>query len=191
MIDYNALNDLNKAAPQDPNAGLMPAGTCIKTRISIRSGDYGLNGLFTKSQSSDSVYLNSCFIVVDGPYQNRNVFHKFGIQGIKIDEAGQDLWRQRGLSMLRGVVESALNILPNDQSEATQKKRTLPDLGKIDQMVCAVQVGIQVEKNRLYSNSNYIAKIITPDDPRYRSIMGVEKKSEDRVIDLSQFNWIE
>ena len=64
-MDYSFINDLNNAAPQNQSFSLIPAGTLIKASVCIKPGGHGPGGWFTQSRSSDAVYLNVDFAVVE------------------------------------------------------------------------------------------------------------------------------
>ena len=171
-MDYSFINDLNNAAPQNQSFSLIPAGTLIKASVCIKPGGHGPGGWFTQSRSSDAVYLNVDFTVVEGEYSGRIVHQMVGIQGTKRNDKGEDIWGQMGRSMLRALVESAYNIMPNDNSDEANIKRTLQDISGINTLVCAAKVGVDVDSTGAHPNRNKIVNIITPESAQYKTIMG-------------------
>ena len=171
-MDYSFINDLNNAAPQNQSFSLIPAGSTIKASVCIKPGGHGPGGWFTQSRSSDAVYLNVDFTVVEGEYVGRIVHQMVGIQGTKRNEKGEDIWGLMGRSMLRAIIESAYNILPSDTSEEANQKRTLQDISGINTLICAAKVGVDVDSTGAHPSRNKIINIITPESSQYKTIMG-------------------
>lgn len=169
-MDYSFLNDLNNA-PQNQGFSLIPTGSSLKASVCIKPGGHGPDGWFTQSKSSDAVYLNVDFTIMEGEYASRIIHQMIGIQGTKRNEKGEDIWGLMGRSMLRAIIESAYGILPKDESPQAQQKRMLQDVSGINGLACAVKVGVDVDPTGEHPDRNKITGIITPDMAIYRKLM--------------------
>lgn len=169
-MDYSFLNDLNNA-PQNQGFSLIPTGSNLKASVCIKPGGHGPEGWFTQSKSSQSVYLNMDFTIIDREYSGRIIHQMIGIQGTKRNEKGEDVWGLMGRATLRAIIESAYGILPKDESPQAQQKRMLQDISSINGLICVVKVGIDVDPTGEHPDRNKITGIITPDMAIYRKLM--------------------
>lgn len=164
--------DLNQAPVQLDTAPLIPVGTLVKVMLQVQPGSFGENGWLTRSPFTGSVYLKVQLKILEGDYKNRIIYERIGIQGTKQDDNGNDRWGTVGRSQLRAIIESAYGILPNDQSEAAQKRRQLSGFEALNGLVFAIKVGKEKKRPETDTQYNNMAKIITPDKADYRQVMG-------------------
>ncbi len=71
------LTDFNTAVPQST---LIPLGTIVKVSVKIHPGGYEQNSWLSKSVNSGSIYLNTEFTVVEGPYSQYKIHQIIGIR---------------------------------------------------------------------------------------------------------------
>src|SRR4051794_24503215 len=81
----SAWNDFNDAKSV---SNLIPKGTLAKVRLTIRRGTYndpsqGWDGGYATRGTSDAVYLDGEFTVLDGPFARRKVFALIGLYSPK------------------------------------------------------------------------------------------------------------
>ena len=96
-------NDFNDAQ----NTSIMPKGTIIKARLTIRPGGYddpaqGWTGGYATRGDSGAVYLNAEFTVLEGLYARRKIFTLIGLYSPKGPE-----WANMGRALIRGILNSA------------------------------------------------------------------------------------
>ncbi|MDR1207850.1 MAG: hypothetical protein LBJ89_00700 [Holosporales bacterium] len=142
---------------------LIPAGTIVSVRMTVRSGGYGPEQMLTKSRGTGALYLNTMSLVTEGPYILRRIFHRFGVYS---NEQGND-WIEKGLRQLRAVLESARNILPSDISETAKNARKVASYKDFDGLEFLIKVGIETPKNPQYKTENCMQCVVTPDWKEY------------------------
>ena len=169
--------DLNDAQPQMLPAGeLIPDGTFVKARLSIRPG--GTDGgvamdakLLKASKSSDARMLDCEFTILEGPYTHRKFWQSFTVAGGKVDERGQSIGWKISKSAFRAMIDSAAGLDPKDESPTTQSKRVLSGLKQLDGIVFAARIMVEPTSNPQYRDQNRIANVVLPNEPKYGAIM--------------------
>ena len=73
--------DFNGADAQDAAFGLIPAGTLVKIRLTVRPGSAGPDRWLTQSRTSAALYLNTEAVVLDGPHARRRIYTRIGYKG--------------------------------------------------------------------------------------------------------------
>ncbi len=134
--------DFNDA---ESNSGfdIIPVGTIAPLILTIRPGAVGEGGWETKSNSSDVTYLNVEFQVTAGPFKNRKFWQNMVVTGGKTDENGGSKAGNITRSTLRGILESARGIKPDDMSEAAKAKRIVHGYGDFSGMEFTGKIGIE------------------------------------------------
>jgi hypothetical protein len=114
-------NDFNSADDQN-NFDLIPKGTFVKVRMTIRPGGYDdasqgwTGGYATQSNTTGSVYLNCEFAVLDGPYAKRKMWSLIGLHSPKGPE-----WANMGRAFVKGILNSARGLHPQDNTPQAQQ----------------------------------------------------------------------
>jgi len=152
----NSLTDFNTAKLQ---SSLIPKGTIVKVKMAIKPGGY--ENWFTKSYTTDSIYLNAEFTVIEGPYAKQKIFQMIGIKSGKANVEGEDAWGEMGRSMIRSILESARNIHPHDTSEKAMLARKLNSIADLNGLEFTAKVGIETDSK--YGDRNRIATVVTPE----------------------------
>lgn len=172
-MDDNLYNlDMNTAGEQLGGSEVIPAGTLAKLHMTIRPGGVGPEGWLTASKTSDAVYLNAEFTVMEGEFAKRKVWQNLTVAGGKLDERGQSKAAGISKATLRAVLESALGIHPKDESPGAQAARRVGSYGAFSGLEFAARLGVQ-EASGGYKPKNQIDIVITPDRPEWSVIMGM------------------
>jgi hypothetical protein len=116
--------------------------------------------------------LDCEFVLVDGPYSRRKFWTNLVLEGTTAGHA-QAVEISRGV--LRGILESARGIRPDDMSDQARARRTA-DLKDFDNIVFVARIGVEKGKPKNdgsgenYADKNVIAGVITPDKKDWRSV---------------------
>lgn len=149
----------------------VPDGTIAKLVLRIKPGGYSdkskgwSNGYATKSNSTDSIYLNCEFTVVEGKYKGRKLWSFIGLYSAKNDNQ----WGDIGRSFIRNLLNSSNGFADNDKSEEATNARQIKSFADLDGLEFIAKVGIKEDE---YGKKNFIERIITPDDEAYNKVMG-------------------
>jgi len=159
-------NDFNSA---QGNANLIPKGTLVKVRLTIRPGGFnddsqGWTGGYATRGSTGSVFLNAEYTVLEGPYAKRKIFSLIGLYSIK----GPD-WGNMGRSLVRGILNSARGISDKDNSPEAQVKRRIAGFADLDGLVFVVRADLGTDTNG--DDKNEVRSAVTPDHKDYATVM--------------------
>ena len=112
-------------------------------------------------------------MILEGPYAKRHVYARIGIKGKSVNERGEDTYANLGRSLIRGILESARGVHPNDASDGARAARTIRSLGELNGLIFAARIG--VDRDRRDPNAeprNVIVAAITPAHKGYATLMG-------------------
>ena len=162
-------NDFNTADDQN-SYDLIPKGTLARVRMSIRPG--GLNdpaqgwteGYATRGKSTDSVYLDCEFVILEGKYAKRKVWSLIGLYSPK----GPD-WGNQGRAFIKGILNSSRRLNPKDNSTEAQTRRRIGGFQELDGVEFVAKIDIEHGDR---GDKNVIKLAITPDHKDYASLMG-------------------
>jgi len=164
----SAWNNFNDA--ESPAFSLIPKGTLVKVRMTIKPGGYNdpangwMHGWATRGDTG-AVYINAEFVVLEGKYARRKLWTLIGLHSPK-----GPTWGQMGRSFIKGVLNSAHALHPDDMSTAAQQSRCIESFGDLDGVVFAGKVDWEKDS---YGEDKAVIKIpIMPDHPQYREVMG-------------------
>ncbi|OZA72866.1 MAG: hypothetical protein B7X78_00065 [Sphingomonadales bacterium 39-62-4] len=102
-----------------------------------------------------------------------DLFTRIGIKGRSANERGEDVYANRGRSLIRGILESARAVRSEDTSEAARAARTIRTLGDLNGLEFVAKVGIDRDrKNPEDDGRNVIAAAITAEHADYMKLMG-------------------
>ena len=156
-------------APQQSSFDLIPKGTLCKVIIFVRPGQYGEDGMLTESKSGFQ-YLSIEATVTSEPYARRKIFQNVGVGGTT---EGHEKAAQISRSLLRGILESARGIKPEDESEMARKARRINSFKDLNEMEFAAEIGFEKGKDG-YDDKNNLKRAVTPDHAQYSKVMGGE-----------------
>lgn len=138
----------------ESNTGdLIPKGTIAPVILTIRPGQSGDGGWLTQSRNSPYQYLDCEFTVTAGPFARRKFWTLMmaGHSTPNEEKVAKTLGITR--SKLRGILESARGIDPNDMSEAAKAKRIVQGYGDFSGMEFVAKIGVEAGQNG-YADKN-------------------------------------
>ena len=171
----NTWTDFNDAEQQQ-GFDLIPKGTTVKVRMTIKPGGHDdpaqgwTGGYATESFDTGSVYLACEFVVLDGPFAKRKMWSNIGLQSRK-----GPTWGQMGRSLIRGLLNSARNVHPQDNSPQAASARRIQGFHELDGIEFLARV--DVEKDAKGEDRNVVKLAVEPDHKDYASMMGVAPKA--------------
>jgi hypothetical protein len=149
--------DLTDFEDQD----LIPDGTIAPVHLSVKFGD-GTDGVLARSKSGDTESIALKSTVLGGPFVRRVVWDNVTV--LSHTDSAKGI-ADRGLALLKGIVNSARNLDPSDKSPATRAKRTV-EFRDFDGMRPQIEIGVRPAQNN-YPAKNFIKRAITRDMPGY------------------------
>lgn len=171
----SSWNDFNDAQAQQSGFDLIPKGTIVPVRMSIKPGgfdDYSqgwTDGYATQSAETGAVYLAAEFIVTAGQYIKRKIWTNIGLYSPK-----GPTWGQMGRGFIRGALNSARNIHPQDNSPQAAAARRIAGFVDLDGIEFLAR--IDVEKDGRGDDRNIVRLAVEPDHREYAALMGVPSK---------------
>lgn len=165
MSVWNNFNDA-----ESPSFALIPKGTLVKVRMTIKPGGYNdpsqgwLHGWATRGDTG-AIYLNAEFVVIGGKYARRKLWSLIGLESPK-----GPAWGQMGRSFIKGALNSAHGLHPDDLSAAAQAGRCIESFADLDGLVFVGKV--DWEKDGYGEDKAVIKTPIMPDHPQYKEVMG-------------------
>jgi hypothetical protein len=156
--------DLNDAGPQR-SFDLIPAGTICTVQITIKNGGVGEGGWLKRSADGGSEGLDCEFAVIDGEYAKRKIWQLLLLNGTSDGHAKA---AEISRALLRGVLESARNIKPNDTSEAAQSKRKA-EIGDFNNLRFIARIYVEKSKDPAYPDKNKL-EAVTPDQRQWKAV---------------------
>lgn len=166
----NTWNDFNSADDQN-SFDLIPKGTLVKVRMTIRPGGYDdasqgwTGGYATQSNTTGSIYLNCEFVVLDGPYAKRKMWSLIGLHSPKGPE-----WANMGRAFIKGILNSARGLHPQDNTPQVQQARRIQGFADLDGVEFVAKVDMEKDQNG--DDKNVVKTAITPDSKDYAAVMG-------------------
>lgn len=161
----NAWNDFNDAERQ-PSFELIPRNTAVKVRLTIQPGGYDdpsqhwSGGYATRSHETGSVYLACEFVVLEGEYARRKLWTNIGLFSPK-----GPTWGNMGRTFVRAMLNSARNVMPQDNSPQAAAARRIAGFQDLDGLEFIARVDI--EKDGRGELRNVVKMAIEPDHGDY------------------------
>jgi len=171
----NTWHDFNDAEAQQ-GFDLIPKGRIVPVRMTIKPGGHDddtqgwTGGYATESFDTGAVYLACEFVVTSGPFVKRKMWTNVGLHSKK-----GPAWGQMGRSFIRGVLNSARNVLPQDNSPQASTARRIDSFAELDGIEFLARV--DVEKDTKGGDKNVVKLAIEPDHKEYAALMGCAPKT--------------
>ena len=165
----NNWNDFNDADAQQAGFDLIPRGTIVRVRMTIKPGGHDdqsqgwTGGYATESFETGSVYLACEFVVTAGPYAKRKMWSNVGLHSRK-----GPVWAQMGRSFIRAALNSARGVNPQDNSAQAISARRIDSFADLDGIEFIVRV--EVEKDGKGEDRNVVKIAIEPDHKDYAAL---------------------
>lgn len=174
-MNTNAWTDFNDAEQQQ-GFDLVPKGTIVKVRMTLKPGGFDdpaqgwTGGYATQSFETGSVYLAAEFVVLEGPFAKRKLWSNIGLYSPK-----GPAWGNMGRSMIRGILNSARHVHPQDNSPQAAAARRIQGFHELDGIEFLARV--DVEKDAKGEDRNVVKVAVEPDHKDYAKLMGVPTRS--------------
>ena len=175
-MNTNTYFDYNDADAQQGAFDLIPKGTLVRVRMTIKPGGHDnpaqgwTGGYATESFDTGSVYLACEFVVLEGVFAKRKMWSNIGLQSRK-----GPTWGQMGRSFIRAALNSARNVHPQDNSPQAAAARRIQGFHELDGIEFLARV--DVEKDAKGQDRNVIKVAVEPNHPDYAKLMGVPSKA--------------
>ena len=167
--------DFNDAEAQQSGFNLIPKGTLVPVRMTLKPGSYDdpsqgwTGGYATQSFDTGAIYLAAEFVVTAGEHAKRKMWSNIGLQSPK-----GPTWGQMGRTFIRALLNSARNVHPQDNSPQAAAARRIQGFADLDGIEFLVRV--DVEKDTKGEDRNVVKIAVEPDHPDYARLMGVPPK---------------
>lgn len=168
--------DYNDADAQQGAFDLIPKGTVVRVRMTIKPGGYDnpaqgwTGGYATESFDTGSVYLACEFVVLEGPFAKRKMWSNIGLHSKK-----GPTWQAMGRSMIRAILNSARNVHPQDNGPQAAAARRIQGFNELDGIEFLARV--DVEKDAKGEDRNVVKLVVEPDHKDYATLMGVAPRA--------------
>ena len=165
-------NDFNDAEAQHGTFDLIPKGTIVPLRMTIKPGGHDdhsqgwTGGYATESFETGAVYLACEFVVTGGPFAKRKMWSNVGLHSKK-----GPTWGQMGRSFVRAALNSSRNVHPQDNTPQAAAARRINGFVDLDGIEFIARV--DVEKDAKGEDRNVVKIAIEPDHKDYAALMGV------------------
>lgn len=166
--------DFNNA-PEQKEGGLIPNGTLAPVHLTIRPGNSGEGGWLKRSKAGDSMALDCEFTVVEGPFAKRKFWGLFTVEGAT---EGQQKAAEISASRLRGILESARGIRPDDESAAAKEGRRVKSWGDFNNVRFLAKIGVEIGTGDYKGkDKNRLDFAVTPDRQAWQKIEQVAQQT--------------
>lgn len=171
----NVWSDFNDAEAQQSGFNLIPKGALVPVLMTLKPGGHydasqgWSDGYPTQSPKTGAVYLAAEFVITGGEYAKRKMWSNIGLYSPK-----GPTWTQMGRTFVRAALNSARNVLPQDNSPQAAAARRIQGFVDLDGLEFVVRVDI--EKDDRGDDRNVVKTAVEPDHPDYARTMGVPSK---------------
>ena len=166
----NNWNDFNDAEAQHGAFDLIPKGTIVPLRLSIKPGGHDdhsqgwTEGYATQSFDTGAVYLACEFVVTGGPFAKRKMWSNIGLYSKK-----GPTWGQMGRSFIRAVLNSARNVQPQDNSPQAAAARRITSFADLDGLEFIARVDVEIDAKG--ADRNVVKQVVEPDHKEYAALI--------------------
>ena len=174
------MYDFSDVEPQQ-SSDLIPDGTFAKIAMTIRRGgvdgqdeiDRGLLKAST-TPGSDVLSLDGEFTVAEGRFVRRKFWHSFTVSGGKVDEKGASIGWNISKRTFRAMIDSALGLDPDDNTEEAKTKRRLRGLADLDGITFVAKITVEPSNDPRYPDKNKLDRPVLPNEKEWRAVMNGE-----------------
>ena len=162
----NVWSDFNDTEAQQTGYNLIPKGALVPVRMSLKPGGHydtiqgWTDGYPTQSSKTGAVYLAAEFVITGGEFAKRKMWSNIGLYSPK-----GSTWMQMGRTFVRAALNSARNVLPQDNSPQAAAARRIQGFVELDGLEFVVRVDI--EKDDRGDDRNVVKTAVEPDHPDY------------------------
>jgi hypothetical protein len=174
------MYDFSDVEPQQ-SSDLIPDGSFARVTMTIRPGgvdgqteiDRGLLKA-SNTAGSDVLSLDGEFTVVEGRYARRKFWQTFTVSGGKVDEKGASIGWNISKRTFRAMIDSALGLDPDDQSDEAKAKRRLRGLADLDGITFVAKITVEPSTDARYPDRNKLDRPVLPNEKEWRAVMNGE-----------------
>lgn len=159
-------------AEQQREGGLIPDGEIAIVHMTVRPGNTGEGGWLKRSKDGGSNGIDAEFTVVEGQFAKRKFWKLFTVEG---SSEGHQKAAEISASQLRGILESARGIRPDDESDNAKAARRVSSWGDFDGLRFVAKIGIEKGKDG-YKDKNTLDLAVTPDRKAWVKVEQVAKQ---------------
>ena len=162
-------------APPPRDFDLIPHGTIATVCLHIRAGNVGEDGMLKRSKDGGCEMLEAEFTVSDGVNKGRKFWQNFILAGTT---DGHEEAAKISRGTLKAILDSALNLKPDDLSPEARKARTI-SLKQFEGMAFLAKIGVEKgnPKNKedptgeKWDDKNFLLSVITSDKQGYHPVV--------------------
>ena len=174
------MYDFSDVEPQQ-SSDLIADGSFAKVIMTIRPGgvdgqteiDRGLLKASTTA-GSDVLSLDCEFTVTEGRLARRKFWQTFTVSGGKVDEKGASIGWNISKRTFRAMIDSALGLDPDDNSEEAKAKRRLRGLADLDGITFVAKIMVEPTTDSRYPDKNKLDRPVLPNEKEWRAVMNGE-----------------
>ncbi len=147
-----------------PEMELIPINTVAKARLLLKQGNSPEHN-WVKCAPNGNEYLDCEFIITEGEFAKRKIFHTIGLKGNQI-------WVDMSKRFLKNILESAHGLSRYDKSPESENFRKLNSWSDLIGLEVVIRIGVEQQPN--YPPKNKILAILTAENPLYQRIKAHE-----------------
>jgi hypothetical protein len=179
-MEIKNMYDFSDVEPQQ-SSDLIADGSFAKVMMTIRPGgvdgqteiDRGLLKASTTA-GSDVLSLDCEFTVTEGRLARRKFWQTFTVSGGKVDEKGASIGWNISKRTFRAMIDSALGLDPEDNSDDAKAKRRLRGLADLDGITFVAKITVEPSTDSRYPDKNKLDRPVLPNEKEWRAVMNGE-----------------
>ena len=118
--------------------------------------------------------LDCEFTVTEGRLARRKFWQSFTVSGGKVDEKGASIGWNISKRTFRAMIDSALGLDPDDNSEEAKAKRRLRGLADLDGITFVAKIAVEPNNDSRYPDQNKLDRPVLPNEKEWRAVMNGE-----------------
>ena len=124
---------------------------------------------------SDVLSLDGELTVTEGKLVRRKFWHAFTVSGGKVDEKGASIGWNITKRTIRSMIDSALGLDPDDNSDDAKAKRRLRGLADLDGITFVAKITVEPSTDPRYPDKNKLDRPVLPNEKEWRAVMDGEE----------------
>jgi hypothetical protein len=118
--------------------------------------------------------LDGELTVSEGRFARRKFWHAFTVSGGKVDEKGASIGWNISKRTFRAMIDSALGLDPDDNSEDAKARRRLRGLADLDGITFVAKIMVEPTTDSRYPDKNKLDRPVLPNEKEWRAVMNGE-----------------
>jgi len=128
--------------------------------------DLAQDAIFRQSATTSAKWIECEFTIIGGQFDKRKVWHNIFLDGDKKNANGISVSKEIGLKAIRGMVDSAKGLTPNDVSPEANTLRQISSLEAINGMEFCIKIAVEKGTNG-YDDKNKMLAPVTANQEGY------------------------